>query len=52
MEHPDYYRLREQLIDFLEERSHHRPSRQRRGGRTPLRPPSRDRAARPQRQHS
>lgn len=24
MEHPDYYRLREQLIGFLEERAHHR----------------------------
>ena len=26
MEHPDYYKLREQLISFLEVRSHHRPS--------------------------
>jgi len=26
MEHPDYYKLREQLISFLEQRSHLRPS--------------------------
>ncbi len=26
MEHPDYYKLREQLIEFLEERAHIRPS--------------------------
>jgi ABC-type nitrate/sulfonate/bicarbonate transport system ATPase subunit len=26
MEHPDYYSLREQLISFLEHRSHLRPS--------------------------
>lgn len=25
MEHPDYYKLREQLIEFLEVRAHHRP---------------------------
>ena len=28
MEHPDYYKLREQLIYFLEVRAHHRPSEQ------------------------
>lgn len=28
MEHPDYYRLREHLITFLEERAHIRPSKQ------------------------
>lgn len=27
LEDPEYYRLREQLIGFLEERSHHRPAR-------------------------
>ena len=27
LENPEYYRLREQLIGFLEERSHHRPAR-------------------------
>ena len=27
MEHPDYYKLREQLIDFLEVRAHHRPEK-------------------------
>jgi hypothetical protein len=25
MEHPYYYKLREQLIEFLEVRAHHRP---------------------------
>jgi hypothetical protein len=25
MEHPDYYKLREHLIEFLEVRAHHRP---------------------------
>jgi hypothetical protein len=25
MEHPDYYKLRAQLIEFLEVRAHHRP---------------------------
>jgi hypothetical protein len=27
LEDPDYYRLRAELIGFLEERSHHRPAR-------------------------
>jgi nitrate/nitrite transport system ATP-binding protein len=27
MEHPDYYNLREQLVGFLEEQSHHKPVR-------------------------
>ena len=27
LEDPEYYRLREELIGFLEERSHHRPAR-------------------------
>ena len=26
MEHPDYYKLRAQLIEFLEVRAHHQPS--------------------------
>lgn len=32
MEHPDYYKLRENLIEFLEVRSHHKPKL---GSRTP-----------------
>jgi len=26
MEHPDYYKLREQLIEFLEVRAHRKPA--------------------------
>jgi nitrate/nitrite transport system ATP-binding protein len=37
LEDPEYYRLREELIGFLEERSHHRPARP-----APLPPPSGD----------
>lgn len=39
MEHPDYYRCREHLIEFLEERAHFRPS-QRAPGAEPLCPES------------
>jgi ABC-type nitrate/sulfonate/bicarbonate transport system ATPase subunit len=37
LEDPEYYRLREQLIGFLNERSHHRPSA---SSTTNLNPPS------------
>jgi nitrate/nitrite transport system ATP-binding protein len=39
LEDPEYYRLREELIGFLEERSHHRPA-PRTGGPTPQPAPS------------
>jgi nitrate ABC transporter ATP-binding subunit len=43
LEDPDYYRLREQLIGFLEERSHVRPPRR----TAPPAPPGGDRSSRP-----
>jgi nitrate ABC transporter ATP-binding subunit len=39
LEHPDYYRLREQLITFLEEHAHKRPPAQPRGFPGPNPPP-------------
>ncbi len=40
VEHPDYYRLREHLITFLEVRAHRKGSPARMGGRrSPLTPP-------------
>jgi nitrate/nitrite transport system ATP-binding protein len=39
MEHPDYYRLREHLISFLEFRAHERPSRGQRPARAGSLPP-------------
>src|SRR6266853_394819 len=42
MEHPDYYELREHLIEFLEVRSHHRRSLAEKPG--PLCPPRREEA--------
>src|SRR3954467_4907508 len=43
LEDPDYYRLREELIGFLEERSHHRPTPP---ACTPPAPPAKRRASR------
>jgi ABC-type nitrate/sulfonate/bicarbonate transport system ATPase subunit len=42
LEDPEYYRLRETLIGFLEERSHRRPA----GATTPPPPPARPRLRR------
>lgn len=40
MEHPDYYKLREHLIEFLEIRAHHR--RPKNGGSTPVSMPRKE----------